>query len=70
MTTLYYEEVQERYAGVVLRSTVRPATDEEVAECRRLHADGKCPHTIIIDTPGWLYNFRDCAVCGASLGTV
>lgn len=70
MTIFYYEEVLERCAGQVLRSHVREATVAEVEECRRLHLEGNCPHTIIVDTRGWLYDCRDCAICGAGLGTV
>ena len=27
-----------------------------------------CPHTVFNDTPGFPYDSRSCAVCGASMG--
>lgn len=67
---LYYEEVTERIGETVLASNVREATEEEVAEARKLHEEGKCPHTIVKDEYGWLYATRSCAICGRGLGTV
>lgn len=70
MTEHFYEEVIQKCGDTILISNVRPATEEEIEECRKLHAEGKCPHTIIKDTPGWLYDFRQCVVCGAGLGAI
>lgn len=68
--TLYYERVTERIGKRVLASVVTPATPEQIAEAKRLHSEGKCPHTIIVDEAGWMYDFRSCAICGEGLGTV
>jgi hypothetical protein len=67
---MHYETVKERFCGHIIRSDVRPATKEEIAEATKLHNQGKCPHTIVQDEPGWLYDFRNCAICGCSLGIV
>jgi hypothetical protein len=69
-TKLFYEEVTERVAGVITASNIRPATRQEVKAARLLHRQGRCPHTIVRDTPGWPYDIRDCAICGEGLGLV
>jgi len=65
-----YEEVLERVGDQVLASNIRPATDAEIEEAARLHREGKCPHTIILDEPGWLYDQRFCVTCGDFLGLI
>jgi hypothetical protein len=67
---LYFEEVKERFAGEIIASTCRPATKAEIDECKRLHAKGKCPHTIVIDEKAYMYDYRLCGVCGAGLGAI
>ena len=64
----YFEDVKERMGPVVIRSDCRPATDAEMRECEELHCRGKCPHTIVRDERGWMYDTRYCDVCGACLG--
>lgn len=68
--TKYYEDVKETFGGHVIRSEIRPATEEEIAEAARLHAEGKCPHWIVRDEPGWLYDTRSCETCGCGLGAI
>lgn len=68
--TVFFEEVTERLCGHVLTSSVRPATDQEIAEAARLHSEGRCPHTIVADEKGWLYDIRTCVTCGAGLGAI
>ena len=68
--TLFYEEVLERVAGHVLMSNCRPATQEEIDEAAKQHSEGKCPHVIFYDEPGWLYDFRICHTCGGGLGLI
>jgi predicted Rossmann fold nucleotide-binding protein DprA/Smf involved in DNA uptake len=29
-----------------------------------------CQHTVFYDTAGWPYDFRTCAACGTSLGSI
>lgn len=67
---LYFEEVTERYAGIVIGSNIREASQEEITEARNLHNQGKCPHTIVYDEYGYMYDCRTCHTCGAPLGTV
>ena len=66
----YVETVTERVGQHVLASTIRPATQEDIDACRKLHEAGACPHNIVQDEAGWLYDYRSCGVCGAGLGTV
>lgn len=68
--TLYFEKVKETFNGVVISSTISVATKNQIDQAKRLHLEGKCPHNIIYDEYGWLYDFRICATCGKGLGTV
>ncbi len=65
-----FEDIKERVGHLVLSSTIRPASPDEIAEATRLHAAGQCPHTIVMDTPSWLYDLRHCLTCGVGLGTI
>ena len=67
---LYYEVVTEGTIDYVIQSTFHKATKEEIAEAKRLHKQGKCPHTIFYDTAGEPYDFRTCATCGKGKGTI
>lgn len=67
---LYYEKITSGTKDCVLASEIRPATEAEIEEAKRLHALGKCPCTIVVDTDGWPYTERHCAICGADLGLV
>lgn len=66
----FYEVVEEQIDGFVLQSSLRIATAEDIAEAQKLHREGKCPHTIIEDSYGYLYDIRRCWTCGKGLGTV
>lgn len=66
----YFEDVIERCGQHILISKVRPATQEEVEEANRLHKLGQCPHTIVRDEQGLLYDHRFCVTCGISLGLI
>ncbi len=66
----FLETVTERIAGHIIASTVRPATEAEIAEAERLHSEGQCPHNIVRDERGWLYDFRFCVTCGSGLGII
>lgn len=67
---LWVETVTSRIGPHILASNLRPATQADLQAARELHAAGKCPHNVVRDTYGWLYDFRSCAVCGQGLGTV
>lgn len=67
---LFYEEVTEVCGSFIICSTVRPATEPEIKEARRLHSTGKCKHKIIQDEERWMYDFRSCAICGKGLGVI
>ena len=66
----FIETVTERFAGHIVASDVRLATEKEIEAARKLHEAGKCPHNIVVDEKGWLYDYRSCFVCGCGLGTV
>lgn len=66
----YCEIVRERFMGQVIASDIHPATEAEIALAQSLHLQGKCPHNIVIDEPGWLYDFRSCYTCEAGLGAI
>jgi len=68
--SVFYEEITERIGEHVVISTVRPATAEEIVVAQRLNEKGECPHNIIQDEQGWMYDFRSCFTCGKGLGTV
>ena len=67
---MYIEIVRERVGDYILASDIREATAEEIAEAKRKHENGKCDHSIVIDTPGWMYDIRHCAICGTGLGAI
>ncbi len=67
---LSVETVTERIGVHILASTVRAATQEDVDIATRLHQQGKCPHNVVKDHAYWLYDTRECAICGQGLGTV
>lgn len=60
----------EEVATATTYNRVRPATLEELNDCRYRHFDGKCPHTIIRDIDGFAYYIRTCVVCGAHIGLI
>ena len=66
----FYEKVTDRIGNHILASTVTVATEEQIKEAKDLHENGNCPHTIVEDEVGWLYDTRSCAICGKGLGTV
>ncbi len=69
-TTISVETVTDRIGEHVLASTVREANDEDIELAKHLHSLGKCPHNVVLDEEGWLYDFRSCYTCGKGLGTV
>ena len=71
MPQLYVETVKESFCGQPLISTVRPATEEEVAEAKRRFEEGElCDHRFVVDDVDWMYSYRYCGICGAGLGAI
>lgn len=70
MKTLFFENVTSRIGEHIISSDVRPATEEEIKKAELLNIDGKCPHNIVYDESGWLYDERHCATCGKGLGLI
>ena len=66
----WVEEVTETVGGHIVASSVRKATSEEIESAEKLHADGKCPHTIIADEDLWPYYLRRCVTCRKDLGLI
>ena len=66
----FFEEVTARSRGDIVLSIVRPATTEEIKEARRLHEHGECPHNIVVDKKGWMYDYRVCVTCGKGMGAI
>ena len=65
-----YEEVTIRQGDHIIASNIRPATEAEVLDAERQHQAGKCPHTIVKDEAGFMYDTRTCVTCGAGLGLI
>lgn len=63
----HVEEVLERINEHIIQSRCRPATEAEIAEARNKPV---CDHTIVVDEPGWMYDYRSCYICGHGLGAV
>lgn len=70
MKKVYFEKVTNQIGEHVLSSSVTEATPSQIQKAVTLHAQGKCPHNIIVDEPGYVYDFRKCAVCGKGLGAI
>ena len=67
---LYYEKVKVRRGNQVIISDIFVATRAQIQETKQLHKSGKCPHTIVYDDDGFLYDFRICGTCGKFLGYI
>ncbi len=68
---IYFEDVKERFCGHITSSTLRDASDDEISDARQqFKKTGKCNHNLIQDTAAWLYDYRDCAICGKGLGAI
>tara|TARA_R100001086_G_scaffold199877_1_gene116084 strand:+ start:998 stop:1207 length:210 start_codon:yes stop_codon:yes gene_type:complete len=65
------EIVTERFAGHVLSSKVREATNKEVKQIksRKECCGPKYKKRLVIIIPGWLYDTIECAICGKGLGS-
>ena len=67
----FKEIVTSRIGDQVLASRLEEATKVEIEEAQKQFKEtGKCDHIFCVDTHSWLYDFRDCYICGKGLGTV
>ena len=68
---LFVEFDRQYFGEQVMQSNVRPATETEV-ETAKTHftATGKCDHSVIVDTPGYMYDVRSCFICNKGLGLI
>lgn len=66
----YVENVTESFGGQIISSDVTPATEKDVREAQTLHGQGNCPHNIVTDEAGYMYDTRTCFVCGKFLGLI
>lgn len=64
------EVVREKFVGYIISSVLRVATKEEIETVEKLYQHGQCPHTLVTDKPGWLYDVRTCVTCGKGLGLI
>lgn len=71
---VFYEDVKESRTinghKIVLMSEIRKPTLEEIMAELDIHSLKKCNGIIVEDTDGYLYDLRNCAICGRGLGTV
>ncbi len=71
----YYREfvTEEGPDGQVMASELKQVSVGEVllyAQDVRHGGVRQCDHRYVVDTPGFIYDIRQCAVCGKGLGTV
>ncbi len=66
----FIETVIEQIGDTVIQSTVKPATRKDIKLAKNLYKKGKCPHNIIVDEKGYMYDFRSCFTCGKGLGVI
>lgn len=67
---VYFEKVKEKICNIVSTSEIAKATPSQIQEAVALHQKGKCPHNIIRDEAGYIYDIRYCAICGKCLGLI
>ena len=69
-SAVFVEEVTTKIGDHILTSTVRKATQKDVDEAMAKKNKGRCPHNIIKDQKTYLYDIRECALCGKGLGLI
>ena len=76
MKEILYVEYDREYASAkypwaVISSKIRELQPGELETATKLYEETKiCDHSIVYDTPTWMFDFRTCGVCGRGLGTV
>ena len=66
----FVETVLETFGGHIIRSEVKAASSQDIEDANKTHLEGKCKHSIVYDTPGWMYDERTCFTCGKGLGLI
>lgn len=76
------ESGSERASEVYELTEAERATTKEMARLKRIAEKGReadkksteilatCSHRVVLDTPGWMYDFRNCVICGKGLGLI
>jgi len=68
---LYVETVLDGVGSCVFMSNTRKATPEDILRFNSLPcAHDTCKEQLVYDTPGFIWDFRYCAVCNTFLGGV
>lgn len=70
MKVPFLEIPTEKCGNKILASTCRKPTELELEEKRKLFEKGECDHSIIYDTPGYMYDIRACYFCDTGLGLI
>lgn len=67
---LYVETPTEVIDGHIIQSDCRRATEEDIRQAEEERAIGRCQHRVFFDEDLWMYDVRECAICGAGLGAI
>lgn len=68
---VFREVVTETFAGSITASRIEETTEEQLAAAKVAFDSGqKCPHDFVWDEYGYMYDFRECAICGAGRGAL
>lgn len=67
----YVETVSVRMGNIILASTVKPASEQDVQMAKERYAcTGRCDHSIVVDEDCWPYYIRSCHICNEGLGLI
>lgn len=65
------EIIEETYCGQVISSRLEDVSTDEIIKATEIFLDtANCDHSIVSDSPGYMYDIRTCAICGEGLGTI
>lgn len=71
MTEVMREVVTHRHGDTILASRLEDITECELEKAQKdFESSRECDHSLVKDEPGWLYDFRSCAICGKGLGAI
>lgn len=75
--SFFVETILDGIPGRVIMSEVSPASPDQILHFQSVHSSGKCYvlengkySALIYDTTGHPYDFRQCGICNAGLGTI